>query len=169
MSYGKYPDVDLARARELHAAARSLLASGTDPMADRKAKKNENDVENKNSFQTIAKAWLAHWREGKSKRHGNTVERRMESDILPALGARSIDKVEAPEVVKMITGIQDRGALDIAKRALETTVQTFRYAIAHGHAKHIGFLSHVSEMPIHSSGMLTSAATARRKRLTHRN
>ncbi len=35
MSYGKYPDVGLTRARELHAAARSLLAAGTDPMADR--------------------------------------------------------------------------------------------------------------------------------------
>jgi integrase-like protein/Arm domain-containing DNA-binding protein len=133
---GKYPDVGLARARDLHAAARSLLAAGTDPMADRKAKKNENNVDNKNSFQTIAKAWLAHWRVGKSKRHADTVERKMESDVLLALGARPIDKIEAPEVVKMITGIQDRGALDIAKRALETTGQIFRYAIAHGHAKH---------------------------------
>ncbi|MGA2890568.1 MAG: integrase arm-type DNA-binding domain-containing protein [Terracidiphilus sp.] len=136
MSYGKYPDVGLARARELHAAARSLLAAGTDPMADRKAKKNENNVENKNSFHTIAKGWLAHWREGKSKRHANTVERRMNSDILPALGARPIDRIEAPEVVQMVKKIQDRGALDIAKRALETTGQIFRYAIAFGHAKH---------------------------------
>jgi integrase len=36
----------------------------------------------------------------------------------------------------MVTDIQDRGALDIAKRALETTGQIFRYAIAHGRAKH---------------------------------
>jgi hypothetical protein len=136
MSHGKYPDVGLAKARDLHATARSLLAAGIDPMADRKAKKNENNVENKNSFQTIALAWLAHWRDGKSKRHADTVERRMKSDILPALGARPIDKIEAPEVVKMIKGIQDRGALDIAKRALETTGQIFRYAIAFGHAKH---------------------------------
>src|ERR1022692_527592 len=81
ISYGKYPDVGLARARELHAAARSLLAAGTDPMEDRKSKKNENNLENKNSFQTIAKAWLAHWREGRSKRHADSVDRRMESDI----------------------------------------------------------------------------------------
>jgi Arm DNA-binding domain len=132
ISYGKYPDVGLARARELHAAARSLLAAGTDPMAARKAKKNENNVESKNSFQTIALAWLAHWRDGKSKRHADTVERRMNSDILPALGARPVDKIEAPEVVKMVQRIQDRGALDIAKRALETTGQIFRYAIAFG-------------------------------------
>ena len=136
MSYGKYPYVGIAAARNLHFEARKLLAAGTDPMEDRKAKKNENNVANKNSFQTVSMAWLAHWRVGKSKRHADTVERRMNSDILPALGARPIDKIEAPEVVKMVTGIQDRGALDIAKRALETTGQIFRYAIAHGHARH---------------------------------
>jgi integrase len=35
----------------------------------------------------------------------------------------------------MVKAIQDRGKLDIAKRALETTGQIFRYAVAHGHAK----------------------------------
>ena len=136
MSYGKYPYVGLARARELHAAARSLLASGADPMAERMAKKNENNAASKNSFQTVALEWLAHWREGKSKRHADTVDRRMKSDILPALGARPIGRIEAPEVAKMIRDIQERGALDIAKRALETTGQIFRFAIAFGYSKH---------------------------------
>jgi hypothetical protein len=35
----------------------------------------------------------------------------------------------------MVTAIQERGARDIAKRALKTTGQIFRYAIAHGHAE----------------------------------
>ncbi len=136
MSYGKYPYVGLARARELHLAARTLLAAGMDPMAERMAKKNENNIASKKSFQTISMLWLSHWRDGKSKRHADTVERRMNADILPAIGARPIEKIETPEIVKMLTDIQDRGALDIAKRALETTGQIFRYAIAHGHAKH---------------------------------
>jgi hypothetical protein len=36
MSIGKYPDVSLALARERHAEARKLLATGIDPMAQRK-------------------------------------------------------------------------------------------------------------------------------------
>jgi len=40
MSLGKYPDVPLALARERHAEARKLLATGIDPMAQRKAEKN---------------------------------------------------------------------------------------------------------------------------------
>jgi len=135
MSYGKYPFVGLAKARELHGDARSLLAAGIDPMAEKKARKNENNVASKNSFQTIALMWLAHWREGKSARHATTVQQRMESDILPALGARAIDKIEAPEVAQMVKAIQDRGAGDIARRALQTTGQIFRYAIVFGYAK----------------------------------
>ena len=64
-----------------------------------------------------------------------TVQRRMEADILPCLGARPIAEIEAPELVAMAKAIEDRGARDIAKRALETTGQVFRYGIAHGYAK----------------------------------
>jgi hypothetical protein len=39
MSFGRYPDVALAIARERHGNARRLLASGVDPMAQRKAEK----------------------------------------------------------------------------------------------------------------------------------
>jgi hypothetical protein len=105
VSVGTFPDIGLAKARELHATARSLLAAGADRMAERKAMKNENNVENKGSFQTIAKAWLAHWRDCKSKRHADTIKWRMNSDIPPALSALHIDRIEAPEVVKMVAGI----------------------------------------------------------------
>jgi integrase len=59
----------------------------------------------------------------------------METDILPCLGARPIAEIEAPELVAMANAIQERGARDIAKRALETVGQVFRYGIAHGYSK----------------------------------
>jgi len=63
------------------------------------------------------------------------IKRRMAADILPCLGPRPIAEIEAPELVSMANAIQDRGALDIAKRALETVGQIFRYSIAHGYSK----------------------------------
>ena len=135
MSYGKYPDVPLALARELHQNARKLLASGVDPMAKRKADKLENQISQENSFEAVAKKWLAHWRVNKSIRHADSVQRRLEADVFPALGSRPINKIEAPELVKIAKAIEGRGALDIAKRALETTGQIFRYAIANGYAQ----------------------------------
>jgi integrase len=135
MALGAYPDVPLADARARHLSARRMLASGVDPMAQRKEDKAAERASTEGSFQTVAGLWLAHWREGKSLRHADSVERRMKADILPALGSRPISAIEAPEVVAAVRAIQDRGARDIAKRALETTGQIFRYAIAHGYAR----------------------------------
>ena len=135
MSFGKYPDVPLALARERHSEARKLLATGVDPMAQRKAEKTAERIAIENSFQSITTQWLEHWQEGKSPRHVDTVRRRMTADILPCLGARPIAEIEAPELVAMANAIQDRGARDIAKRALETVGQVFRFGIAHGYAK----------------------------------
>lgn len=131
MAFGKYPEVSLAQARDHHAEARKLLASGVDPMAERKAEKATEE----NTFQNVHARWHEHWRQGKSPRHVDYVQRRMETDILPALGARPIAEIEVPELVAMVKAIEQRGARDIAKRALESTGQVFRYAIAHGYAK----------------------------------
>jgi integrase len=135
MSYGQYPDVPLAAARERHDAARKLLASGIDPMAKRKTDKAASMASDANSFQAIAHLWLEHWSVGKSRRHVDTTRRRLEANTLPMLGARPITEIEAPELVKMVKAIEERGASDLAKRALETTGQIFRYGIAHGYAK----------------------------------
>jgi integrase len=135
MSFGKYPDVSLALARERHAEARKLLATSLDPMAQRKAAKTAEKASIENSFQNVATRWMEHWQDGKSPRHVEYVKRRMEADILPCLGARPIAEIEAPELAAMANAIQDRGARDIAKRALETVGQVFRYSIAHGYSK----------------------------------
>lgn len=81
MTFGCYPDVSLSQARECHITARKLLATGTDPTAERKAEKAAAE----NSFQSIACRWLAHWQDGKSPRHVDYVKRRMDADILPRL------------------------------------------------------------------------------------
>jgi integrase len=135
ISYGQYPDVPLADARELHAAARKLLAAGTDPMAKRKADKAASMASDANSFQTIAHLWLEHWSVGKSQRHVDTTRRRLASNMLPLLGHRPIGDIEAPELVALVKAIEARGVSDLAKRALETCGQIMRYAIAHGLAK----------------------------------
>jgi integrase len=135
MALGKYPDVSLALARDRHIEARKLLAIGVDPMAQRKAKKTAEKTEDENSFGSVAKRWMEHWRDGKSARHADYVRRRIETDILPCLGARPIAQIESPELVAMAKAIEQRGARDLAKRALETTGQVFRFAIAHGYAK----------------------------------
>ena len=135
MPLGKYPDVTLAMARDRQGDALRLRATGVDPMAIRKAEKIASKSASLHSFQSIAILWWEHWQNGKSKQHTYSVKRRMESDIFPLLGARPVAEIQAPELVAMVKSIEKRGALDLAKRALQTTGQIFRYAIAHGYAQ----------------------------------
>jgi integrase len=135
MSYGRYPDITLADARERHAAARRLLASGVDPMAQRKAEKTANRDTNGPSFREVAAKWHEHWKDGNSAHHVKATWSRLESNVFPAFGDVAITEIEAPQIVAMVKAIQDRGKLDIAKRALETAGQIFRYGVAHGLAK----------------------------------
>ncbi len=135
MPLGGYPDVSLAQARDGMADARKLLASGIDPMAKRKADKVARQLSAENSFAAVARLWWDHWKATRSPSHTDYVLRRLEADVFPAIGARPVDAIEAPELVAMVKTIAARGALDIAKRALQTTGQVFRYAIAHGKAK----------------------------------
>ncbi len=135
MTFGKYPDVFLARARERHALQRSILAEGLDPMARKKAEKTAVRFATENVFATVAGKWLEHWKDDKSPRHVDSTQRRLASDMLPTLGALQMDEIQAPDIVNVVRTIETRGARDVAKRALETTGQIFRFAIAHGYAK----------------------------------
>jgi hypothetical protein len=109
MALGQYPDVSLGHARERHLDGRKLLASGKDPMAERKAERSAEQVSSATSFSAISARWIEHWGDGKSPRHVDSVRRRMDADILPRLGQRNIAEIEAPELVAMVKAIEERG------------------------------------------------------------
>jgi integrase len=136
MALGIYPDISLSQARHLAEEGRKLLAMGTDPMAQRKADKLNQQQAPDRTFKGVASAWWAHWSPARSARHADYVWRRLEADIFPILGERPIDQIQTPELVHTTKEIERRGALDIAKRSLQTCSQIFRYAIAHGVASH---------------------------------
>ena len=135
MALGKYPDVSLAEVRERHFAARKRLSSGIDPMAERLAEKNAVKAANEHSFEQIAEMWLEHWRGNKSLRHSATTENRLNGNVYPVLGTRSIAEIEPIELVRLAKAIESRGASDMAKRILQIVGMVFRYAVAHGYCK----------------------------------
>jgi len=134
MALGGYPDVSLAQARQKRDEGRKLLAAGTDPMGQRREVKVAQRIALEDSFEAVARKWWGSWKAARSERHAEYVIRRLEADVFPLIGHRPISELEAPELVAMLKRIEARGALDIAKRAMQACGQVFRYAIAHGKA-----------------------------------
>ena len=134
-SLGKYPEVSLAEARDKCDQMRKQVANEIDPVEAKRVTKQVKKFAQENSFEAVARTWYASWAAARSPRHADYVLRRLEADVFPAIGKRPVSEIKAPELVAMMKTIEKRGALDIAKRAFQTTGQVFRYAIAHALAE----------------------------------
>ena len=128
LSLGIYPDVSLAKARDRHLKARQLLADNVDPCVEKKASSY--------TFETVAREWHSHWRSSRHERHAHYVLKRLEADVFPEIGSLPLEDLQASDFRDAVLKIERRGALDIAKRVLQTCGQIMRYAVAHDFAKH---------------------------------
>jgi integrase len=125
---GVYPVVSLAEARVKHREGRNILANGIDPMVVEKAKAESETL----TFEVVAQRWHAHWAPDRSERHATYVSKRLSADVFPEIGSSPVSGLSATDFRKAVQKIQERGALDIAKRALQTCNQIMRYAVANG-------------------------------------
>jgi integrase len=132
LALGVYPDVSLAQARDARDLARKVLSTGEDPGQVKRDAKLTKAVSDANTFEKVARLWWEHWKGPRSPRHADYVIRRLEADVFPVLGSKPASKITAPQLLAMAKAIEERGASDIAKRALQTCGQIMRYAVAHG-------------------------------------
>ena len=133
LALGVYPEVTLAAARLKRDTQRKLLKEqGSDPLQARREDKIASKIRAGNTFEAVARLWWDHWKDVRSSRHADYVLRRLEADIFPVLGGKPLAEITAPQLLAVVRTIEKRGALDIAKRALQTCGQIFRYAVAHG-------------------------------------
>lgn len=134
LSIGIYPDVSLALARQRHAEARKLLAAGIDPSEQRKASKAAGEEKAANAFEVVAREWFAKQKTQWADSHADKVIRRLENDLFPWIGSRPVSDIAAPELLKHLERIEQRGAVETAHRALQNFGQVARYAIRTGRA-----------------------------------
>jgi hypothetical protein len=135
ISFGKYPFLSIANARNRMRAARELLANGIDPSERRKRDKSERQNKAANSVEVVAREWFAKHKPNWAASHADKIIKRVENDVFPWVGTRPVSDVTAPELLKVLRRIEGRGALDTAHRALQNCGQVFRYAVATGKAE----------------------------------
>jgi integrase len=135
LALGVYPEVTLKEAREKRDQARKLIKDGINPIEVKAEQRQRALLESENSFESIAREWYENQKQRWTERHATYVLRRLEADIFKPLGYRPIKDITAPDLLNVLRSIEKRGAVDIAKRILQTSGQIFRYAIATGRAE----------------------------------
>ena len=134
ISLGVYPQVSLKEAREQRDHAKQLLEKGINPSEQRKSTIAQAMPSATNSFEAVSREWHALKKPQWSEKHSQTISSRLENNIYPWLGARPIDQITAPELLESLRRIEDRGAIETARRVRGICSEVFGFAIATGKA-----------------------------------
>ncbi len=136
LALGIYPTITLSQARVRLEEARKLLASNIDPGAAKKAAKRASKLASANTFEAVAREWLANQRNRLAPKYWFLLLTRLEADIFPQIGSRPVAEIDAPELLETLRRVERRGVIETARRLRQTCGQVFRYAVATGRAKH---------------------------------
>lgn len=134
LSLGIYPETTLAEAREKHRIAHKQVYNKIDPSKARQDEARNAQIDAANTYEVIAREWHQHNLEKWSRNHADTVMRRLELYMFPAIGKLPIRDITAPILLTALRGIEKRKAFEVARRSLQMSSQIFRYAIVTGRA-----------------------------------
>lgn len=132
LTFGLYPAVSLAEAREQRDAARKLIQDGVDPSVRRKQQRAHRKIASSNTFESIARGWHGAQSSNWTPRYGDQVLARLEAGLFPAIGNLPIDQVTVPLVVDALRTAQTRNSIEIAHRLRQYASDIFQAAIAAG-------------------------------------
>lgn len=130
LSFGAYPEVSLARARERRQDAKRLLAEGIDPAAQLKAEREERAVKTEHTFAKIADELVE-----KLRREGKADTTLLKKQWLLDMARRDfgdvpIREIAPAQILATLRKVEALGNYESAKRLRSTIGQVFRFAIA---------------------------------------
>lgn len=135
LAIGVYPEISLKQARNARDKARNELSQGLDPSIEKQKAKLQQQINMEDNFAAIAAEWLKPRKEVLSKNYFTQLETTLREDINPVIGNLPIRDVTAPQLLLALKRIENRGALEMARKARQCCGQIFRYAIAIGKAE----------------------------------
>ena len=135
LSLGVYPAVGLAEARTRRDDARRLLAAGVDPGEQRKAVKAAGAERAANSFEVIAREWLAVKSHEWTERQHAKERARLEKHAFPWIGAKPVAELGVATIRPLIDRVAKAGHLEQAHRLRFQLSRVFQFAVATGRAE----------------------------------
>lgn len=132
LTFGPYPEVGLAEARERRDGARRMLRDGQDPMVDAVRRRLGASADHEASFEAVARRWHNMHKTRWAPVHAYDVLNSLERDVFPSLGSLPIKQIDAPLVLAVLRKIEARGSIETAKRIRQRISAVFVHSISEG-------------------------------------
>lgn len=129
LSFGLYPDVTLAAAREKREQARSLVASGIDPQIRFKQLNDATQSKDYLLFTAVAKSWFDVKKTTVAAQHANNIWRSLEINLFPFIGSRNISDLKPRDFIVALEPVKFRGSLETLRRLIQRINEIMIYAI----------------------------------------
>ncbi|TMJ13368.1 MAG: DUF4102 domain-containing protein [Alphaproteobacteria bacterium] len=132
LTFGLFPEVSLAEARNRRDEARRLVLDMRDPAVEAMKRRLVAAAAAQATFEKVAREW----HELQSSRwvpvHASDVITSLENEVFPHLGRVPLKEIDAPLVLAVLRKIEKRGALETAKRVRQRMSAVFVHGIATG-------------------------------------
>ncbi len=136
LSFGSYPALSLADARNKRKECKELLAKEVDPKEYRDEQSKLNELKHNNTLENIAAKWLETKKSKVSENHAIDTWRSLEIHIFPKLGKLPIHKITAVKAIEVIEPIAAKGSLETVKRLCQRLNEVMVYSVNTGLIQH---------------------------------
>ena len=116
LSFGQYPALTLANARQKRQGNLELLAQNIDPLTHRKDQQRLNAEAISNTFEVVARGWHQVKRSKITEQHAEGTLRSLVLHLFPKLGPIPIHAMKARDVISVLQPIAAKGSLETVKR-----------------------------------------------------
>jgi integrase len=134
ITFGRYPTLSLAEARERARALLRDLQDGIDPRARRAEQQRAEAAARATQFGVVAEQFIL--RHAARARTANAIALRIRRELIARWGDRPISTITRPDVAAMVDEIVDRGHPEAARQTLTYARRLFYWAVARGLLEH---------------------------------
>lgn len=149
LSFGVYPDISLAEAREYRAESRGLLAKKIDPKKHRDRLENERRLEAATTLELVTRNWFKVKETKVTPAYAEDIIRSLENHVLPKLGNTAINEITAPITIDALKPLVNTGKLEMVKRICQRLNEVMTFAVNTGviHSNPLAGIRHAFETP----------------------
>lgn len=127
LTLGHYPEMTLSNAKKKFLELSELKRSGICPKF-----KVQQESEQGFTVEQLATSWYDNYIVKHLKRP-LTIKKQIQMDIIPLLGAETLENLQTKDITVVLDKIVARGARVHANRVLSSLKQMFNYAVSRGH------------------------------------